>query len=324
MTNRLNIVQMENMDKNNKIRWEKKRSKREETQARFERLWLIDPEQFDPKRNCIEEERLFRSLNLLKEFVAIDQKEVVDLGCGWGDFSAQIKQLGGNVVAVDIAANAFKHLKKRHPEIEQTKQDYIPKTTLDDEKFDVVAALDLIAFLSPDDHRIFFAELSRLVKPDGYLLCSTPVDFHTEDPVQLFADLAETEFQIEKWSLSYHRCFIHLLDFIEAPRRFAKAAKDVEYRQKEIGQRKGFMHTWFRLNSSSRVAWFWKGIAWLTHPIAEKTRYSRRLMLFCEKFTKTFWDTSGISHVIFIGKRRALIIPEAKPREPKHKKEVWE
>lgn len=321
---RLNVVQIENIDSNNtKKRWGQNPSKREETQARFERQWLIDPHQFDPARNCLEIERIQRSLDLLTASGSVRDSDIVDLGAGWGDFSAQLQALGAKVLAVDIASNALKNLKSRHPEV-VVKQDFVPKTTLDDEKYDYVAALDLIAYLPKDDHRLFFAEVSRLVKANGKVLCSTPLDLRTEDAVQAFADLAETEFQIEHWALSYHLCFLYLLDFLEAPKKFYKGSIDKEYHAHEIGQRKGFSKIWFRLNSSPGLAWFWRGVSFIINPLSHWFKHSKSMMTACERFCKTFWDTAGVSHAIFIGKRRSLIIPQVLPEETKHKKEVWE
>jgi len=35
-------------------------TRKQELQARFERLWLIDPEQFNSRRDCMERERIGR------------------------------------------------------------------------------------------------------------------------------------------------------------------------------------------------------------------------------------------------------------------------
>lgn len=320
----LKIVETHPESNESKRRWDSKRSKREELQARLERQWLISPHQFDALRNSMERERLRRSFELLHAFCPITQQQIVDLGSAWGDFSSILHDKGGKILCVDLASNSFKSLKERYPHLTDIKQDYVPKTTLDDEKYDIVVALDIIGFIHPDDHRMFFAELSRLVKPNGFVLCSTPLDIRTEDPLQAFADLAETEFKISKWSLSYHLCYLYIVDFFSAPAKFWKASKDREYRQEELRQRKGLSQFWFRANSSPLISWFWKGVELLFNPLNHFLKMHPRPLLFLEKFCRTFWDSSGVSHAIFIGQRRPLVIPSEVPKEPKHKKEVWE
>jgi hypothetical protein len=40
-------------------------TRRRELQAKFERLWLLEPEQFNPLRNCMQRERLERTYQLI-------------------------------------------------------------------------------------------------------------------------------------------------------------------------------------------------------------------------------------------------------------------
>src|SRR5438105_4149210 len=53
-------------------------------QAKFERLWLVDPEQFNPMRNCIERERIERTWQLLNKHVSFPGQSAVDIGCAAG------------------------------------------------------------------------------------------------------------------------------------------------------------------------------------------------------------------------------------------------
>lgn len=298
-------------------------SRRQEAQAKFERLWLINPEQFNPRRNCSERERIDRTWSLIEEKCDVHGKRATDLGCGYGLISEKLADKNTKVEAVDIATNALKHVKANENIIPI--QDYVPRTRLEDGVYDIVVSTDLIAYLPVEEHRLYFSELARLVKSDGCVICSSPIDFNSDDSLEQFALLAETEFNIEKWILSYHRLYIQVLDFFKAPKRFAKAGKDNEYRKQEIDRRFSVGRWWFRLNSSKILSSFWSLIQWITNPIANAIKQSKWLLLFLERITRFIWPESGISHAIFFGKRRPLVMPEVYvPEDRKQKKTVWE
>ncbi|MCE5318258.1 MAG: methyltransferase domain-containing protein [Parachlamydia sp.] len=82
-------------------------SRRKEAEARFDRLWLVSPEQMNPLRNIRERERLDRTLDILKG-IDLQSKRVVDLGCGGGVLSRKLRDSGAEVDAVDISSNALK------------------------------------------------------------------------------------------------------------------------------------------------------------------------------------------------------------------------
>ena len=205
-------------------------------------------------------------------------------------------------------------------------QEYVPRTKLDDMRYDVVLAAELIAYLPPDEYRLFMSEMCRLVKRDGFVVCSTAIDINSEDALVRFAELFETEFQPIKWVVSYDRLWIRLSDFLEAPRRFTKASEDDNYRQRELQNRKSLGRWWFSLNSHKAVAWLWKIVGLVSKPVANAFSNSPWMLVQLEKLCKTFWDDQGISHAIVIGKRWPLArtpekdIPVVRPG----KRQVWE
>ncbi len=149
-------------------------------QAKFERLWLLDPQSFNPLRNCMERERLERTWLLLNRHVNPSAKETADIGCGAGVFCRRLRDAGARVKAIDIAENALKCFKAEDSHNIELKQDAMPDTSLSDHSYDIIICTELIAQLSRDDYRLFFAELSRLIRPDGYLVCSSPIDIYSE------------------------------------------------------------------------------------------------------------------------------------------------
>ena len=305
----------------------KEKAQREETQALMERLWHRNPNQFDPLRNCKERERLERTMHLLREFLPLSGQMASDLGCAGGEFSRQLHEKGATVHAVDISGLALKRVEeKKLPNVEPI-QDCLPHTNLQNDAYDLVVCTEVIAYLNAQDYRVLFAELSRIVKPEGYVVCSTALDVNTEDPLDRFAKLAETEFNIAKWRLSYHLLHIRFCDFFEGPSRFISASQDPHLRHEEIEKRRGFSRLWFKWNSTYLMSLLWYPVQIITRPIAYFLRQNRPLMLALEKITHFLWSESGISQAIFIGQRRPLAFPlpaNEKPKEIKHKKQIWE
>lgn len=323
--NPLNIVSVDNTPPQPSRRHP---SRRESAQAKYDRLWLQNPNQFNPLRNCMENERIHRSLAFIKSALNIDGKAVIDLGCGQGAFSRLLRDSGATVVAVDIAANALKALQEGGDLTNITPQrDFVPKTLLEDSSFDLVVALDLIAYLDPNEFRLFFAEVARLVKANGNVVCSTPIDILSDNALQRFAALAATELHIEKWSFSHHALYIRIKDFFLAPSRFVRAFNDKSYREEAIAQRFSINRIWFTLNSTAVAYPFWLVLKYVFTSVVRLLDNNRSLMLLLEKISRSCLYNQGISHAILLATRKPLVIPTAdsqQPIEPKHKKQVWE
>lgn len=302
-------------------------TRRTEAQARFDRLWKTDSHHLDPQRNILEQERIKRSFDLLQSKLSLPDKNVADLGCGKGDFSFLLADAGAHVDAVDISGLALKLLKEKGYKNILTFQDYVPSTTLRDNHYDAVICLDLIAYLPADEYRLLFSELARLVKNDGVVLGSSALDIDSDDALQRYIALVETEFQVEEWVLSYNRLWIRLREFLEAPAHFTRAGHDPEYRQRTLKERRRFGKRWFQWNSQAPLKYLWQPVAWLLSPLTTLVKKNRPLLLGLEKLCKFFWSEAGISHAIFIGKKRPLFVhlPENEvPKIRKQKRQVWE
>lgn len=270
--NRLHVAYTEHKQSNSRP-LSVKTSRKEEIQATMERLWHQSPQQFDPQRDCMELQRIQNTIDAIKSLFPLSGKCVVDLGCGDGTISRLLRDGGAHVDAVDASTLALKKLKETDFHDITSIHDCLPSTSLKDKSYDLVVCTEVIAYLKPEEYRLLMAELARLVKNDGYVVCSTSLDINTEDPLDRFAALGETEFTFEKWVFNYHRLLIRLS-------RFAPFLKQ---------------------NSS--------------------------VMNFLERLCRFFWSDSGITHALFIGKRRPLtfpVKPQDTPRELKHKRQVWE
>lgn len=298
-----------------------------EMQASFERLWLINPERFNPLRNCMEKERLERTWQLLVDhhnnFI---DKKVADIGCGAGVFSRRLRDAKAEVVAIDIAENALKCFKEAGAENIQLKRETMPVTHLPDHTYDVIVCTDLIAEIPSTDYRLFFAELARLIKADGVLICSSPIDIDSMGGLDKFVELAQTEFDLIDGRASYHALYLRLKRFFDIPSLFTEAWQNFEFKQKELSARRGLKRWWFWLNTNPLFVGFWYACQFFTQPISKQLKNNQWLLHKLEKLCRFFWDKDGISHYIFIAKRRNLKAPNPEdiPIEKPKRKEVWD
>ncbi len=302
-------------------------SRRLEMQATMERLWHQKPGQFDPERDCIQRQRVQRTIEALHHRMSLTDKRVVDLGCGAGYISRLLRDGGAKVDAVDVATNALQKLKTEDLRDITPIQDCLPNTRLDDNAYDLVVCTEVVGYLDPKEYRLLFAELARLVKLDGIVACSTDLDIDSEAPLERFALLAETEFIFDQWILSYHRLFLKICRFLEAPALYIKAANNMELRTKQKDKRKALSRWWFAFNSTPIMSVWWRVVNFIAAPLASAMRQSERVLRVLERITRFVWSESGISHALLIGRKRPLTYPlpdKEKPREIKHKRQVWE
>lgn len=300
---KLIITQVEEKQLNNQTISNKKNS-RHEIQATMERLWLQNPQQFEPERDCIEKQRLNKTFEAIEK---IQGKRIADLGCGSGTLSRMLRDAGAQVDAVDIAGNALQCLKKHDMTGIRIFQDCLPKTTLEDDAYDVVVCTEVIAHLPPETYRLCFAELSRIVKTDGIIVCSTALDLDSEDALERFEALAKTEFDIDHWIFSHHRLMIKLCHFFEAPKWFIDISQHQELRQQLIKAKKNcFSRWWLKGNTSHFGAAAWKYVSFITTPFSHWLKHNAIFMKYLERMSHFVWNHQGISHALFIGKRRPL------------------
>lgn len=324
---RLQVTRVENNDQPSQSPAFSRSARRQEAQATMERLWLNDPEQFNPERDAVQRKRINSTIEAIKKQLPLEGKRAADLGCGAGVISRSLRDLGAKVDALDIASNALERLKANDMQNITAIQDCLPSTRLDDNAYDLVVCTEVIGYLQPKEYRMLFAELSRLINKEGSVACSTSLDLNSENALERFAALAETEFEIDQWILKYDLLWIKLCRFFEAPAHLIKASKDSFERDKELSKRKYLSHLWFKFNTLKPLSSFWYPINLIAKPIAASLRQSDGAVNFLGKITKFIWDESGISHALFLGKRRPLTFPlppNEIPIERKHKREVWD
>lgn len=280
INNPLNIVSVASNAQKPPVK--EKPSRRQEIQAKMERLWHQDPQQFDPERDCLQRQRIQQTREVIMAAIPLQGHRVVDLGCGTGSMSAFFANEGvAHVDAVDVASQSLALVRALQKPTIKAIQDCLPMTKLEDDSYDLVVCTEVIGYLHPQEYRAFFSELARLVNAKGLVACSSSFDLNSEDPLERFAVLAETELEIERWVLNYHRLFINICHLFER----------------------------------------------IYKPLGHRLKQSVFLRDALEPICKFLWSERGISHALFLGRRRPLnfVLPENEiPREMKHKRQVWE
>ena len=326
--NRLKIVAVDSSKaKESKRDYAGGKNRRLEAQVIYDHLWQTDPMHLSPLRNIMERTRLERTHALVNSELSLEGKRAVDLGCGNGIFALRLAENGAQVDTVDISQKALQLVKELKNEGLTPLHDYVPMTKLHDNSYDLVVCTELIAYLKQDEYRLLFSELARIVKNDGFIVCSTALDINSEGALERFAGLAETEIETLRWTISYHRCWIRIKELFEAPARFVRASQDIEYKERELKSLKPLAQSWFRMNSQVPFVYFWSLLKFLLSPFLSFIKTNKAFLLRLERICKFFWGEAGISHAMLIGKRRPLFIelpPNERPKEHKHKKQVWE
>jgi len=96
----------------------------------------------------------------------------LDLGCGGGEFTAELAHAGATAVGIDVAQAALRRARARHPELDFRIAPIDGPLPLADNTFDLVWASEVIEHVA--DTARWLAEVRRVLAPRGRLLITTP------------------------------------------------------------------------------------------------------------------------------------------------------
>jgi 2-polyprenyl-3-methyl-5-hydroxy-6-metoxy-1,4-benzoquinol methylase len=112
---------------------------------------------------------------LVDEFLPsalLSGRRVLDVGAGFGFFSARLRQLGANVIATDIGENLLTHI-RQNVGCECQRVDALSlRERFGPESFDIVVSSECIEH-TPSPERAL-AEMAAVLKPGGLISVSTP------------------------------------------------------------------------------------------------------------------------------------------------------
>jgi ubiquinone/menaquinone biosynthesis C-methylase UbiE len=128
----------------------------------FERIWAAVPEGSAP-------EQFELRLAFLLANTAPGER-VLDLGCAEGEFTAALADHGARPIGVDVAAEPLRRGRQRFPHVQFARAD--PALPFGDGEFTLVWAGELLEHVQ--DGLTLLAEVSRVLRPGGRLLVTTP------------------------------------------------------------------------------------------------------------------------------------------------------
>src|SRR5688500_18786373 len=112
-----------------------------------------------------------RLIKILKLFEKTSDKKVLDVGCATGYLGKKIKELGNQVIGIDISQKAVTKAKKVLNDavvVDLNNQ----KLPFKDQDFDYIIASEVIEHLF--DGGSFLHEIHRVLKSNGTLIITTP------------------------------------------------------------------------------------------------------------------------------------------------------
>ncbi len=136
----------------------------------------------------IDKVRIARTKELIGKHIP-PYGRVIDIGAGSRPFDCD--------VALDVAAEVLKGCQEA----------LLPYLDSADGTFFCAICTDVLAELPQFVHRLALSELSRILQPGGYLVCSTQLDQKTYDAKECFEKLICTEFDLIAERVSYAPLF---------------------------------------------------------------------------------------------------------------------
>ncbi|MCH9627193.1 MAG: hypothetical protein S4CHLAM2_08280 [Chlamydiales bacterium] len=274
----------------------KKEQFEEKTRSFWEEAWSEESEKYDPSQTVLGKERVQRTAQLLPD--ALSGKRIADLGCGTAPFASYLSE--ADLTFVDVAEAAL----NRAPASAKHVRSTLPYCRLPEESFDGVLLTDVIADLEPHLYRLMLSEVSALLKREGFFLCSTELDLHSEDALPVFLDLIRTEFEVVKSQKSYHRLYFYLRRCLDAPARFVRAGREPAYRLQQLNKRAYFSRLWFYLNSIQPICYLWLPLK----PLKSRLQ-SRSLLLFLERLSQLLFGEAALTHIALLCRKKSLQLP---------------
>jgi 2-polyprenyl-3-methyl-5-hydroxy-6-metoxy-1,4-benzoquinol methylase len=193
--------------------------------------WLRAPLGVDPPDLGLR--RAFLLERLRAESVtsgAVDGRapRVLDVGCGEGQLAAELERAGMTVVGVDVAAEALRRARERHPGLDLRIVPPQGRWPLTESSFDVVWAGETIEHVI--DTAGWLSEVRRVLRSGGTLLLSTP----EHGPLALLG--------LALWRAAYDAHFDPRGDHLRffTARTLARLLEDFGFRDIEVRRAGGF------------------------------------------------------------------------------------
>ena len=111
-------------------------------------------------------------LDYIEQYVSLQNKRILDIGCGGGILCEGMAKRGGLVTGLDVEPDAI-GAAKTHAAAQQLKINYVcePLENFAAESFPIITGLEMLEHVP--DPQMILTEAARLLAPGGYLFLST-------------------------------------------------------------------------------------------------------------------------------------------------------
>jgi SAM-dependent methyltransferase len=134
-------------------------------------IWEAVPEGLEPAHWAVRRAFVLERVDALALELARAPR-VLDVGCGEGQFAAELARAGANAVGADVSREALRRARARHPELELQLIPAHGSWPFADASFDAAWAGETIEHVA--DTAAWLSEVRRVLRPGGMLLLSTP------------------------------------------------------------------------------------------------------------------------------------------------------
>jgi len=114
-------------------------------------------------------------ISVINRYLKVDDRKILDIGCGAGTLALYLAGKGNNVLGIDISSKAIREClsSKKGLGLKNVnfRQLEFPKEAIN-EKFDVVLFTEVIEHLEDDKGAL--KNIKKLLKPKGVMILSTP------------------------------------------------------------------------------------------------------------------------------------------------------
>jgi SAM-dependent methyltransferase len=114
---------------------------------------------------------LFEKILSLLDLESEKRYDVLDLGCGCGDFLGRISNtvaLESTLVGIDAMEKPIAHARELYPNIDFRHEKFIDSLSFPDACFDIVVSVDALECIS--NKSVLLAEVARILRPTGKTL----------------------------------------------------------------------------------------------------------------------------------------------------------
>lgn len=102
----------------------------------------------------------------------ISEPAIADIGCGTGGLLARFQGQYSGTVGIEISQEAFEQIESRN--LRNLVRGDVTRIPFPDESFDAVTSNDVLGILKNDRLRTAWNELTRIVRPGGWLMLNLP------------------------------------------------------------------------------------------------------------------------------------------------------